>query len=113
MKKKKSKAEKRLRNGKVLVENEPIYTLTYSDPEDESDLGTLEVAKKLATMIDINTEKVTDRDKKDYWILELQYEELLKGKKEQQTFVTNRQGENILLNLVLVSRRKLIYQMKL
>ncbi|WP_230199516.1 peptidoglycan D,D-transpeptidase FtsI family protein [Bacillus testis] len=57
------------RGGNVLVENEPIYTLTYSEADDTSKTDTLETAKKLSSMLTIDTSKVRDRDKKDYWIL--------------------------------------------
>lgn len=56
------------REGRVLVENEPVYTLTYAKPEADSNATLLETAEKLAEMITIDTSKVTDRDKKDYWI---------------------------------------------
>lgn len=56
------------RNGKVLVENEPIYTLTYTKSEDDSDKSTLEIAQRLADLVDVSIEKVRERDKKDYWI---------------------------------------------
>ncbi|MEH6940248.1 peptidoglycan D,D-transpeptidase FtsI family protein [Bacillus sp. JJ722] len=56
------------REGRVLVENEPVYTLTYAKPEDDSDTTLLQTAEKLAEMITIDTSKVTERDKKDYWI---------------------------------------------
>ncbi|WP_121613691.1 peptidoglycan D,D-transpeptidase FtsI family protein [Mesobacillus foraminis] len=57
------------RNGTVLVENEPIYTLTYADPAGSTQQEKLELAKKLAGMISVDTKNMTERDKKDYWIL--------------------------------------------
>lgn len=57
------------RAGRVLVENDPVYILTYAKPEDDSAANRLETAKRLAKLIAIDTSKVTDRDKKDYWIL--------------------------------------------
>ncbi|MFS0781871.1 peptidoglycan D,D-transpeptidase FtsI family protein [Bacillus sp. 1P06AnD] len=57
------------REGKMLVQNEPINTLTYSKADDDSKQGTLKTAKELATMITIDVSKVRERDKKDYWIL--------------------------------------------
>ncbi|WP_462409574.1 peptidoglycan D,D-transpeptidase FtsI family protein [Neobacillus sp. Marseille-QA0830] len=58
------------RNGILLVDNEAIYTLTYTDPYNkDTQQDRLQLAKKLATYIDVTTDKVTERDKKDYWIL--------------------------------------------
>ncbi|WP_042347474.1 peptidoglycan D,D-transpeptidase FtsI family protein [Bacillus massiliigorillae] len=56
------------REGRVVVENEPVYTLTYAKPEDDSNSSLLKTAKKLANLITIDTSEVKDRDKKDYWI---------------------------------------------
>ena len=56
------------REGKVLVENDPIYTLSYTDSANQSDMSTYEIAEKLASIVDVDISKVKDRDKKDYWI---------------------------------------------
>ncbi|MGM9927455.1 MAG: peptidoglycan D,D-transpeptidase FtsI family protein [Bacillus sp. (in: firmicutes)] len=56
------------REGRALVVNDPIYTLTYTDSENTSDESTLTIAEKLANLIDVDIEDVKDRDKKDYWI---------------------------------------------
>ena len=57
------------RNGKQLVENDPIYTLTYTDSADTSDMSTYDIAEKLAELVEIDIADVKDRDKKDYWIM--------------------------------------------
>ncbi|WP_026089214.1 MULTISPECIES: peptidoglycan D,D-transpeptidase FtsI family protein [Bacillus] len=56
------------RNGKVLVSNEPIYTVTYTKTDADSNSNTLDIAKRLSKLITVSTDKVKDRDKKDYWI---------------------------------------------
>ena len=57
------------REGRVLVENNPIYTLTYTDSADQSDMSTYEIAEKLASIVEVDISKVKDRDKKDYWMM--------------------------------------------
>jgi penicillin-binding protein A len=73
------------RNGNVLVENEPIYTLTYTNPSnDDSQQDKLDLAKTLAGIITMTTENVTERDKKDYWILTRKQEGYAKLTSEEQ-----------------------------
>jgi len=66
------------REGRSLVENDPIYTLTYTDSADQSDKSTYEIAEKLASIIEVDISKVKDRDKKDYWISKNRSEALKK-----------------------------------
>lgn len=66
------------REGRVLVENDPIYTLTYTDSADQSDLSTYEIAEKLASIVEVDISKVKDRDKKDYWMMKNSSEALEK-----------------------------------
>ncbi|KAB2493580.1 peptidoglycan D,D-transpeptidase FtsI family protein [Priestia endophytica] len=51
-----------------IVDNKPLNAITYTrfknDPEQS-----LKVAKKLAKLIDKSTDKVTERDMKDYWLM--------------------------------------------
>jgi penicillin-binding protein A len=56
------------RNEKVIVDNTPISAIIYRkvDPNQEEILKT---AEKLAKLIDKNTDKITERDKKDFWML--------------------------------------------
>lgn len=51
-----------------IVDNVPLEAITYTRFEDDPE-KTLSVARKLAKMIDKPVEDVTERDKKDYWIL--------------------------------------------
>lgn len=58
------------RNGNVLVDNQPIYSLTYTNlSNNDTQEDKLKLAKKLARLIKVETDKVTERDKKDYFIL--------------------------------------------
>lgn len=57
------------RFGNVIVDNSPLYAITYTPPKSTNQAKHLEIAKKLAPMIEKDTKKVTLRDKKDYWSL--------------------------------------------
>ncbi|MEC3606006.1 penicillin-binding protein 2 [Bacillus glycinifermentans] len=57
------------RNLNTIVTNKPLNAITYTRTASTSQKERLSVAKKLADMIDVDTDKVTERDKKDYWIL--------------------------------------------
>ena len=56
------------RNGEAVVDNEPIRTITFTKMKGSTAEDRLETAKKLADLIDVPTDKLTDRDKKDYWL---------------------------------------------
>ncbi|MCQ6279188.1 penicillin-binding protein 2 [Bacillus sp. EB600] len=89
------------RNQKVIVDNIPLSAIIYrkNSPSQEEMLKT---AEKLSKLIDKNTEKVTDRDKKDFWIL--------KNPKLADAKITNR--EKALYKLNRLSDRD-IYNLKL
>ncbi|WP_019154517.1 peptidoglycan D,D-transpeptidase FtsI family protein [Robertmurraya massiliosenegalensis] len=54
-------------NGKVIVDNTPKNAITYTNfGASQSEM--LEVAERLAKLIELKPEKVQERDKKDYWI---------------------------------------------
>jgi cell division protein FtsI/penicillin-binding protein 2 len=57
------------RNGKVIVNNIPLHAITYTRYQGTTQEEMLEVAEKLAKLIDKDTSKVQKRDKKDFWIL--------------------------------------------
>lgn len=56
------------RNLKVIVDNLPLNAITYTN-EGASQKEMLAVAANLASIIEQKTDKVTERDKKDYWII--------------------------------------------
>ncbi|MYL33459.1 penicillin-binding protein 2 [Pontibacillus yanchengensis] len=72
--------------GNIVVDNEPMYSITYTPMKSPSQQLHLSIAKKLAEMIEMDTGDITVRDKKDYWILtqESPYEDRLT--KEEQTY---------------------------
>lgn len=56
------------RNGKVIVDNTPKNAIIYTNfgaSQDEM----LTVARRLAKLIELKPDKVTERDKKDYWMI--------------------------------------------
>ena len=56
------------RNGQIIVGNKAQKAITYTN-FGASRNEMLNVAKKLAELINIPHDKVQERDKKDYWIL--------------------------------------------
>ncbi len=79
------------RNGKIIVDNQPLYAITYTRTQKTSSKEMLDTAEKLSKLIEVETDKVRERDKKDFWILnnpeaakkkvtEKEYQELSDGK---------------------------------
>ena len=54
-------------NGKIVVDNVPVNAITYTN-SGASQKEMLQVAERLSKLIVKETDKVTERDKKDYWI---------------------------------------------
>ncbi|WP_394233424.1 peptidoglycan D,D-transpeptidase FtsI family protein [Niallia oryzisoli] len=55
-------------NGKIVVDNVPENAITYTN-NGASQKEMLQVAERLAKLIHKDTNKVTERDMKDYWIV--------------------------------------------
>lgn len=55
--------------GRILVDNEPKNAITYTKMQTTGSEEMLEIAKKLAKLIDKSIEDITLRDQQDYWIL--------------------------------------------
>lgn len=55
------------RNGNILVGNEAQHSITYTRGTNESASSMVETAVILADMITVDTENITERDRKDYW----------------------------------------------
>lgn len=89
------------RTGNVLVENEPIYTLTYTNPSNnDSQQEKLDLAKKLAGIINMTTDNVTERDKKDYWILTRKQEAYSKLTSEEQKKLDDQEEYQLILERI-------------
>ena len=57
------------RNFKLMVDNKPLDAITYTKKQGTTSSEMLDTARKLAKLIEKDTDKITERDKKDYWIL--------------------------------------------
>ncbi|RHW41052.1 penicillin-binding protein 2 [Neobacillus notoginsengisoli] len=57
------------RNGNVIVDNTPLNAITYTKYQNTTQQEMIEVAEKLAQLIEKDTKKVQVRDKKDFWIM--------------------------------------------
>jgi len=56
-------------NHNVIVDNKPLYSITYTPAKGTQAEDRLEVAEKLAELISMDSDGVTDRDKQEYWYL--------------------------------------------
>ncbi|WP_369902601.1 peptidoglycan D,D-transpeptidase FtsI family protein [Bacillus manliponensis] len=56
------------RNGNLVVDNKPLRTITFTRMKGSTSEDRLETAKLLAKLIEVSPDKLTERDKKDYWI---------------------------------------------
>lgn len=57
------------RNLKVMVDNVPLDAITYTRYQETKPKEMLETAEKLAALIEMDSEKITERDRRDFWIL--------------------------------------------
>ncbi|PLR85938.1 penicillin-binding protein [Bacillus canaveralius] len=57
------------RNGKVIVDNTPLNAITYTKYQGTKQQEILRVAENLAQLIDKDTKKIRERDRKDFWIM--------------------------------------------
>ncbi|WP_342045018.1 peptidoglycan D,D-transpeptidase FtsI family protein [Bacillus sp. OTU530] len=54
---------------RIVVDNTPLRTITYTRMSGSTSEERLKVAQQLAQLIDMPTDKITERDKKDFWML--------------------------------------------
>src|SRR5699024_8430698 len=77
------------RNGKTVVDNKSLYSITYTPPKRGQAEDKLELAEKLTvymTMNDKELDKVTEQNKKEYWYLKNTDEAMSRlTKKEKNT----------------------------
>ncbi|WP_096201268.1 peptidoglycan D,D-transpeptidase FtsI family protein [Bacillus sp. FJAT-45350] len=89
------------RYGNVVVDNELELSLTYTSPTTRpSEAEKLDVARKLETMIDIDTSKITERDMKDFWIINNREEALEKVSTEERRELDNQQEYQLTLDRI-------------
>lgn len=81
----------------VIVDNKPLYSITYTPAKGVQAKDRLDVAKKLATFISMDTKGITDRNKKEYWYLEnVDKAEKRLSKKEKEELDNSEQYKQIL-----------------
>ncbi|WP_261129480.1 penicillin-binding protein 2 [Bacillus sp. Marseille-Q3570] len=56
------------RYGRVVVDNKPVFSITFTRTSNMKPDEIYEIAKKLSKYIDKDTEKLTERDKKDFYL---------------------------------------------
>ncbi|WP_445661546.1 peptidoglycan D,D-transpeptidase FtsI family protein [Bacillus sp. FSL K6-3431] len=57
------------KNLNLLIENKPQKAITYTQPKSFDQKETLKTAKALAEIIHQDTERITERDKVDFWLM--------------------------------------------
>lgn len=89
------------RNFKVIIDNLPKNAITYTN-YGVGEKEMLITAKRLARLLDINTDKVTEREKKDYWVLKHPHLADAKiSKKEKILYNLTKLSDNDIYNLKL------------
>ncbi|GAE33446.1 cell division protein FtsI [Halalkalibacter akibai JCM 9157] len=64
------------RYGNVAVDNEVEFSVTYTNPSRTTNSQSiLQLARELEELIDVDTERITERDKRDYILLQMTQEE--------------------------------------
>ncbi|WP_232713485.1 peptidoglycan D,D-transpeptidase FtsI family protein [Bacillus xiapuensis] len=90
------------RDARVIVDNAPKNAITYTRSKGADPKEMLKTATKLAALIEKETDQVTERDKKDFWLMK--YPE--KGKKK----ITKEEWKKFKENEI---EEKKIYQMQI
>ncbi|MFJ3388431.1 peptidoglycan D,D-transpeptidase FtsI family protein [Lysinibacillus sp. NPDC086135] len=75
------------RYGRILVDNQPENAITYTKMSTTKTKDMLDIAEKLAQLIEQPTKRVTLRDKQDFWII--------KNKKAAYAKVTDKEKKKI------------------
>lgn len=81
------------RYGRILVDNQPENAITYTKMQTTKSAEMLEIAENLAQLIDQPTDKVTYRDKQDFWILRNNEDAKAKVTEEEMTEYRNQNEE--------------------
>ncbi|WP_346764043.1 penicillin-binding protein 2 [Bacillus sp. BHET2] len=95
------------RYGNVIVDNVPLNAITYTRANNTKIEEMMEVASKLSDYIEKDTNEVTERDKKDYW--------LINNKEEADAKVSDEEIQKLQNNEELSEDEvnKKVYQMRL
>ncbi|MFC3039071.1 peptidoglycan D,D-transpeptidase FtsI family protein [Virgibacillus xinjiangensis] len=85
------------RNQNVVVDNEPVYSITYTPPKGTQADERLEVAESLAELISMDTGLLTERNKKEYWYLKHKEEAESRVSDEEAVDMSNAEYYNAVL----------------
>ncbi|WP_349409437.1 penicillin-binding protein 2 [Pseudalkalibacillus sp. SCS-8] len=89
------------RNGKLIVSNIPSFALTYIRVQGAGHEEHLRYAKKITSLIEMNTKRITERDLQDYWILKQGMEEAYKMKLTEEEINSEELDDKELYRLLL------------
>ena len=90
------------RNGNIIVDNEALYSITYTPPKRAQAEDKLKMAQKLKDFITIDDEKIkklTDRNKKEYFYL-INKEEVVKRLTDEEKELDDLKQYNIMLDRI-------------
>lgn len=77
------------RNGEILVDNKPKNAITYTKYSTTKADEMLKMAKKLSVYITMDTERIAERDRLDYWIVKHPKEAKAKISEEERKAILN------------------------
>ncbi|MBO9129627.1 penicillin-binding protein 2 [Bacillus sp. 165] len=87
---------------RIVVDNEPLRTITYTRLKSSKADQRMDIAKELSKLITMPTDKITDRDKKDFWMtLYPKRAEAKITKKEKTLFKQEKLTDKDIYNLKL------------
>nr|WP_249305778.1 penicillin-binding protein 2 [Lederbergia citrea] len=95
------------RNYNPIVDNEPQRAITYTAPKKFDQETTLKTAETLAKIIDQDTDKITERDKIDFWLLKNPDEASAKITKEEEKKYKGKENELYKLQRDRVTKKEL------
>lgn len=84
----------------VIVDNKPLYSITYTPPKGTQAEDRLELAEKLAKYISMESDKVTERNKKEYWYLKNKKKADKRLKKKEAAKLDNAEQYNTILDRI-------------
>lgn len=92
------------RNHNVVVDNKPMYSITYTPQKGVQAKDKLEVAEKLAEFISMDDEKridaITPRNKREYWYLKNEEEAVKRLSEEEAADLKNAEQYNLILERI-------------
>ncbi len=93
------------RNGQLIVSNIPSFALTYIRIQGTGQEEHMKYAEKIAPMINMSLDKITERDKEDFWIVKTgmlkAYEQKLTQEERDKEYGDDEDKDKILYKLVL------------